>query len=926
MSKKAEEQKKAKEVTVLDAFERAVNEKGRTVSQVHSDGGRVPRIRVSWQGCMTRVRYAESPMVEAPATAVVGKVDLVPRFCQANMTYQQYLVSNLGLGGSKDLLGARPRTLYQAHALDSARGRVGVIFSTALTPAGRALPHNKARTLPIPCNDAARAFLSGSAQETCANDKIARISSLACRTPDARDTMFANNICLRSVQRKGPEELFVKALQMQASQWALFYSLFNYLLNYMGRGVKPLYTANLGFTRTVDHTGRLILGVVDGAPRCKAQRLVYLMLEKMAAMVHAVVSNTVCLLKPWMAVNLSQQDMVHIGKAVEATCDQALHRDMLSALATAGFLSERNVWKNIVGRLLDLNAYFKAAYASCKISRSLLCELETPLFVFNESRFGGERPNGYEAVAQAYCELIANPCQFHPSFGFCPIDGDLFIAYLCKQMGGEGSEFYFASPYICALAFIAQQYALKASGVRSPIQCGAGTSFFMNALGPLHLPIMQNFFKQAKIEHDYIPRYTESFESLDLSTLPRRPSLYAINTMDFVVGPGGVFKEAEFASLYLRVLTEESVSRLVLFCETKNANTWFPKVGFLMTRDAKSPNRLCRRIMADRIICAWRAYASRTVTKLAKDRLRLQAARERRASHSRLKKAQRKQRLRSLREAEQKAKLQDEQQGLEKQGSEQQGPEQQGPEQQVANKAAAADAVALWVQARFRGAKTHKHLRMWMALVQFQKHVRGFLLRRRNARVTAQPAREETPQEALPQEAPLQEALPEVPLTTPPPQEAPQQVPQEASQQEMCLREPHVFTEACTEARLYAEKVHAVARQLEHVFAWENLMKDNFLLSHTAVDGTVAFDVLLWFPRIRMYACTVSNPVLLLVHAATCVRYVVFVWEHGIGNRHWRNEYRTSFATFTAKLMHSGAYPAPIPAVVIRSPTSPVST
>jgi hypothetical protein len=96
-------------------------------------------------------------------------------------------------------------------------------------------------------------------------------------------------------------------------------------------------------------------------------------------------------------------------------------------------------------------------------------------------------------------------------------------------------------------------------------------------------------------------------------------------------------------------------------------------------------------------------------------------------------------------------------------------------------------------------------------------------------------------------------------------------------------------------AELYAQKVLSVAQHLHHVFSPANLVKDAYLARHMLPDGTVPFNVVLSFPRVRMLACTVRDPCALLAHAAQRVP-LLHLCARGVGNREWRDEYRAQCA------------------------------
>jgi hypothetical protein len=277
-----------------------------------------PRIRVSWQGCISVVDYAGSPLVESPPTAILGR-DFVPRFAQSGMGFHELLVSGLGLGGSRALSGARPRRLYHGISSDSTQARCGPLFTTSRMPDGTPAFGTFRAT------DDARAWSRGSVQETCRNDAIARIGAMRFATQEVRDAAHCRAVCLRSVSRScrpgaifcdDPAESTRRCILAQSSQWALFYGVFYSLLNTMASKSVRHFCAATGFTRLVTPAGGLEIARAPNNTRL--QRAVTDVAGVLAQLVRVVTGQTPCCLQPWTAVVFFPEHL----RTIEAALDQ----------------------------------------------------------------------------------------------------------------------------------------------------------------------------------------------------------------------------------------------------------------------------------------------------------------------------------------------------------------------------------------------------------------------------------------------------------------------------------------------------------------------------------------------------------------------------------------------------------------------------
>lgn len=896
---------------------RAVVGVGRQVCSVCAHEEAIPRIRVSWQGCMTWVSYAESPLIENPVSAVVVR-DKIPRFAQTGMNYQEYLVSGLNLGGTRDLLGASPRRWF--HPVPSTMSSTaGVLFSTACGPAKKRLVHDKAMTKPLPTNDQQRMYGPGTVQEACEKDSTSYIKSLVYSDSSVFDAAFSRMLCASSVSRActgdityggNQEELFLNAIRMAASHWAMFYSLFNYLVNFMSRHTKLLYTAETGFIRNIGPDNSLTLWKVEREKPTRLQVAVEGILDAIATFVRAVLENTPCPLRPWLTVHIYHEEVERIGTALQLLVVTAEQSQVLALIGRKlSTNATRVTWESVFAKIFDLHLFYKAARTATRISCGILKENRLIASVLRQSRATRANFTGYAMSALTYHALI-NDGSLPPGLGYCPIDMELFAGYLAQKSGNMDSVCYFMHPYTCAMAYVSQQNLLIEMGH----EVKAGTpetflSFFLNALGPDHMLTMQIMFAQGEADTSMrLVRNTpnvESDRSWDNSTLAVQPSLYAINIMEFVRASKNVFVDADFTTLFLRKLMDGCIAKHVLYCTTINKKDWFPRVRY-MSPVNDPPNHIKRTFMANRISLLWRAHSARRkmlryvkmcralqvlerfyrMKVLFPIRIARRVARRVRGaakmvigrfvSSARLRIViGRRIAIRVERLAESRAR--EESLLLAKRLGE--------------NRATVSRLARVFVMMRIVARVAKEHV-LFLAATRIQALVRGFFLRRA-AKSLAVLIRFQRVCSAYAKKSMWLRSSKEVNITATTTAVMAPMRPTTVSPATI-LRRPQRLS---MEAR-YAHTVHKVANVLAHLFSVGNLSKDKFLVSKCAPDGTVLFGTLLGFPSINMYACVVGCRKQLLVDAASCIKGLVFCSEWGIGNRMWRDEYRCKCADY----------------------------
>ncbi len=935
---------------------RSVVEEGKRVCAVYAREESIPRVRVSWQGCMTWVNYAESPLIENPASAVVGS-DKVPRFAQSGMNYQEYLVSGLNLGGTRDLTGATPRRLF--HPVPSALSSIaGLLFSTACGATKKRLVHDKAMTKPLPINDQERMYGVGTVQEACEKDRMSYIKSLGYSDSTLRDAAFSRRLCTSSVTRActgdityggNPQEVFLNAIRMAASQWVLFYSLFSYTINFMSRHTKYLYTIETGFVRNIGEDNDLILWKVTCEKPTRLHVAVADILDSIATFVRVVIENTPCPLRPWLTVNIYTEEVERVGTALQVLVIAIQQSQVIALLGRRVSTNPTRVaWEKLFAQFLDLHLFYKAAREATRISRSILKENNRKAVdVLSHSHPALKSVGGYAMCALAYHALVDDGT-LPPALAFCPINMELFVAYLAHKTGNEESACYFLHPYTCAMNYVAQQNMLVREGFKVRVASEASyMSFFFNALGPDHRLTMEFMFVQGEqdtrmLRQDitwYSAHNIENEKLWDCDTLSVQPSLYAVNTMTFVrTQKNSVFVVADFTAVFVRKLMDGCIAKHVLYCKTINKKEWFPRVGF-MSPVNDPPNHIKRTFMANRISGLWRAHSARRkmmksvkmwqalrvldrfhrmkvllpmlITRRVRRTAKMVIGRFVSSARLRILIGQRVV-LRAERHAE--SRLRAESLLLAK---------RLGENRVIVSKLARVFVMmrivarvakehvlclaATRIQARLRGVEVRERKKKAMvvarrkaerncgAFIRFQEICKVYvkkslLLRQQESAPVLVEQESQEPQE------------PEEPQESQEPQESPREEPEAVpfpvpGTVAIIQQRPRKTKPTPAQIR-YAQTVHKVANILAHLFSVGNLDKDSYLVSRCAPDGTVLFATLLSFPSISMFACVVGNQEQLLVDAASCLKGLVCCSEWGIANRMWRDDYRRKCADY----------------------------
>mgnify|MGYP001565544214 FL=1 len=915
---------------------RAVVEEGKRVCMIYARDESIPRVRVSWQGCMTWVNYAESPLIENPASAVLVS-DKIPRFAQSGMNYQEYLVSGLNLGGTRDITGATPRRLF--HPVPSTMSSIsGVLFSTACGITNKRLVHDKAMTKPLPTNDQERMYGVGTVQEACEKDRMSFIKSLGYSDRSVVDAAFSRRLCASSLTRActgdityggNPHEMFLNAIRMAASQWALFYSFFSYTINFMSRHTKFLYTFETGFVRNIGSDNGLILWKVTCDKPTRLHVAVTEILDSIATFVRVVVENTPCPLRPWLTVNIYTEEVKRIGTALQVLAIAIQQSQVLALIGRKVSTNPTRVaWEKVFTQFLDLHLFYTAARKATCISRSILKENNRKAVdVLSHSHPALKSVGGYAMCALAYHALVDDGT-LPPALAFCPINMELFVAYLAHKTGNEESACYFLHPYTCAMNYVAQQSMLAREGFNVLVATEASyMSFFFNAMGPDHRLTMEFMFRQG--EHDtrvfradttwYSAHNIENEKLWDSDTLSVQASLYAINTMLFVRAQKNVLHVADFTTLFMRKLMDGCIAKHVLYCNTINKKEWFPRVGY-MSPVNDPPNHIKRTFMANRIAMLWRAHsarrkmvrslkmwralrvldrfyrmkvilsirvARRVARRIHKEKVcvsmlvlgrfvssaRLRILIGRRVVLSAERRNESRLRAESLLLATKLKK-----------------------NRMTVSKLAR---VFLMMRTVARVAKEHV---LCLAATRIQALLRGVRVRDRKRKVMADARRKaERNYDAfirfqgickayVKKSSWLRRQSDTIVL-------AKQMQPKQQPGMVTIIKRPFKSKELAVQER-YAQTVHKVANILSHLFSVGNLSKDSYLVSRCAPDGTVSFDVLLSFPSIGMFACVVGNQEQLLVDAASCLKGLVCCSERGIANRMWRDEYRRKCADY----------------------------
>jgi hypothetical protein len=226
------------------------------------------------------------------------------------MKYEEYLISGLWTGGSRDLSSATPRRLYTPLGMKSVLTRCGEVFVARST---ERVMHEKVHP-------------HGSVADVTRFCKLPLIKALRV-SPDyreVRDALYAQNIrheCAVRGTEKGADycgdwnDVAHKSFLMQTSHWAMFYAETHLMVNMMVKWSSSLFIPATGFIHQICPITHK-LEIRSSGTKTKLTDAIRKILKLIAQFIAVLVRKTPCISRPWMSMNAYYHNVLCIGDAL----------------------------------------------------------------------------------------------------------------------------------------------------------------------------------------------------------------------------------------------------------------------------------------------------------------------------------------------------------------------------------------------------------------------------------------------------------------------------------------------------------------------------------------------------------------------------------------------------------------------------------
>lgn len=842
-------------------------------------------VRVSFEGLVSMITQTDNTIIEY-AEECKRRKDGVPTFCETGLGATRIKLAGLWPGGSRDLSSVTPSRIYYPHRLASAYGRLNLISS-----------------------DTSREWYKGSVQHAAMNDKIPYIKALGVspRYREARDATFCANIrehtmangAVPGINYTGDVyEMMTRCKQMQNSFWALFYSRLWHTVNTLGMSSVDAYPVQLGFVWNTNSAGELAPGeVAVGSmeiPRrlMEARRLILATAQNLAHVVRSVVEHTPCNLQPWQGMNTHYSEVHQMNRPIEQL-DSFVRSCQLEKFLpnTAEFVRTRVIWGKTIAAAATLRSLFMSSMAATAILQSMLIESnilnpETIPVEQLRARYTGNRElYGYTIAHNEYKRILEEGCG-SPAVAFMPFDNDAFT-FGIKNTTDSGYMSQHPLIFWTSIQFAEMQVPIKADSIPEALeQIGysakahsiASKTLLMNAFGP-DKTTMRTCFDQGIAENR---RYAVIDTSKKRTRLdPSSPSMISLRFAWFI--DDRTFNLSDFTQLFVRLLHKNSVTDYLTSTITMNPK-WLIKSKYLKNGINTAEHKMLRKVVAIQILSefvgGWKY--SRTCHRDMNATLLQSVARRwlarKRVVRLKIAIAEEEAEKQRIGEMHRQAKRKHEHTMRYLVWS------QRRVAANFATKCRAATDIAKVTRA-WLGRKTMIRkkravvvLQCWsrgrlrynrfnaiaQATIIFQRLVRGFIGRTRYKHMRAFVEKLRLAQEAS--------------------EEINRRTRAAKTLQRYCRGHQgrtRVANELAVRAEhfrvLHFEKVMKVAEQLSHFFYWDNLISDCFMMQNRLPDGVIPFGLLMGFPSIAMYLCTIPPKyhVLTLVEASRHVPGVV---------------------------------------------------
>lgn len=816
-------------------------------------------IRVSFEGVISLIRQDEDTILEC-VDDYRRRADGVPTFCETKMGATKLKLSGLWPGGSRDLSSVTPSRIFFPHPASSAFAKYGLV-STSTT----------------------REWVSGSVQHVALKDRLIRIKSLevAEKFREARDATMCDQIRLRTVTRGNVrginhsgdvDAMMVRCKQMQNSFWALFHARLWFVVNTIGISSVEAYPASLGFTWSLadddgNPMGEVSIGTAKVPTRLlTARRVILTLAAHLANVVRHVVEHTPCTLRPWQGANVHYADLHEIARPLERMTAYVRTCNLDAYLPnTVEFMRARLVWAKTMKGMGTLHSLFLAAMSATAVTQTMAIESgfvnpsTVPVQQLGERLTVNKQFYGYTIAQSEYCRLVktnAGP----PSHAFMPFNND---AFTCALSSGE-TPYKYQHPLVfwTSIQYAEMQTHVtpsKATETFNDLSHGvkmhaiASKALLMNSLGPDRSTMRECFAQAIAEENAYrLVDTTKRYTVVDKNGA----SMVALKVLPFINNEK--FNVTEFAQLFVRLLQKNDLVVYLTDSLTLNVR-WFSRSKYLRQKLDTPEHNMLRKIVSMQIlsdfIARWtysrrlyRATNAIAVQSIARGwlaRMRVGRVRATREMHEDARRRYRRT-MQLLVWAQRRA------------------------ASNFAAKTRAATRIAYYwraysVKAEFaRTRKASLVLQAWLkaraARTRFTLYVQAArTLQRvyRGHRTRTKCARERQLAAELWAARTLQRLC---------------RGHQTRKRVAKVLVERHRHFQI-----IHQHKVQKIAEQLRYLFHWDRLVKDQYMAYNSLPCGTIPFPLLLGFPSLDMYLCTIPPPyrVQTLVEACNYVPDVV---------------------------------------------------
>lgn len=524
---------------------------------------------------------------------------------------------------------------------------------------------------------------------------------------------------------------------------------------------------------------------------------------------------------------------------------------------TTKFIETRAIWVATLMRLRRLRVLYLCAMSSTTVLQTIAVEsgvlspTSVPFVELSNIRASDPRFYGYVIRTSEFRRFLktdAGP----PCFAYAPFDNDTFTALLSN---GD-SPYMYQHPYIFWSSIQKGEFALSLDDIPEPTRpipvamlsnnkrhAIATRCLLINAFGPCNGAIMNACFRQAIAEERHFAPLPKVFKTQwNIKKKRATAAMIASQTEKFQDFEN--WDMTEFVQLFMRLLNKNDLAQYLTSSRTINPE-WFNESAYLRHGPTTDEYGLLREYSATRIV----AKFIRTWTTLRRAKRNIAATMVQRAVW----------RWRGRKAVARAAARAENERHTQQRQREVMG-------------------LVVWMQRRARArllvkgcaavviSRAFKHWRLSRQLKRaavargFQVFVAKALEYQRGVELVISLQRRTRGFQAVAKYKSMQLAATKI----------------QAFQRGVWARR---YTGCRMQhmriTRLHLVKVGQVAGHLRHLFMWGRLIQDHHMMTNCLLDGTMPYKMLLDFPSIQMHACTVPDPIGLLVEASRHVGCIV---------------------------------------------------